>query len=147
VKDRRYADAAMKKAKLYEQRMGKIQQMKRRDIVGREVTFGAPIPRGWRMAWYEPQKRVAVYFPTPLHWLAGAAREIVWRIGIAWNVSRRERHESQEMQRTFRERQRLAEEYAAGYLVGWHECLDACLEALECNPQSGNLHSKMKREN
>lgn len=94
------------------------------------------------MAWYEPKRRVAVYFPMPLHWLAEAAREIAWRIGIAWNAARRERHESQEMQRTFRERQRLAEEYAAGYLAGWHECLDACVEALECQP-----NYRTKREN
>ena len=120
--------------------------MKRRDIIGRVLTFGAPIPRGWRLAWYEPQRRVGVYFPMPLHWLAAAAREITWRIGIAWNAARRERHESHEMQRIFRERQRLAEEYAAGYLAGWHECLDACLAALECNPQSNNRRSKMKRE-
>ena len=75
--------------------------MKRRDIIGREPTFGAPIPRGWRLAWYEPQRRVGVYSPMPLHWLAGAAREIGWRIGVARNAARRERHESNEMQRIF----------------------------------------------
>ncbi|MFZ0635894.1 MAG: hypothetical protein WA755_04560 [Candidatus Acidiferrales bacterium] len=31
----------------------------------------------------------------------------------------------------FRERQRLAEEYATGYLAGWQECIDACVQALE----------------
>jgi hypothetical protein len=116
--------------------------MKRRGIIGREVTFGAPIPRGWRMAWYEPQRRVAVYFPVPLHGLAAAAREILWRVGLALHAASRERHESHEMQRVFRERQCLAEEYAAGYLAGWHECLDACVEALEGDPQP-----RMKFEN
>jgi hypothetical protein len=137
-------EAAPEKAKAHERRAKRLQQMKRRGIIGREVTFGARIPRGWRIAWYEPQRRVAVYFPLPLHWLAEAFREIAWRAGIAWNALRRERHESEEMQRVFRERQRLAEEYAAGYLAGWHECLDACVEALECDPHSS---TKIKREN
>ena len=105
--------------------------MKRRCIFGRELTFGAPIPRGWRMAWYEPQRRVAVYFLAPLHWMMAAGRELAWRFGLAWNAHRRERQESDDLQRVFRERQRLAEEFAAGYLAGWHECLDACMEAFE----------------
>ncbi len=116
--------------------------MKRRCIIGKELTFGAPIPRGWRMAWYEPQRRVAVYFPIPLHLVTQAARELAWRIGLAWNAPRRERHESKEIQQSFRERQRLAEEFSSGYLAGWHECLDACIEALECNP-----HPKTNFEN
>ena len=103
-------------------------------MIGRELTFGARIPRGWRMAWYEPQRRVAVYFPAPLHWPMRAAREFAWRAGLAWNARRRERQESDDMQRVFRERQRLAEEFAAGYLAGWHECLDACLEAIDAGP-------------
>ena len=105
--------------------------MKRRAILGRELTFGAPIPRGWRMAWYEPRRRVGIYFPAGLHWLMRAVREWAWRIGLAWNAHTRERHESEELQRVFRERQRLAEEYAGGYLAGWQECLEACVEALE----------------
>ena len=27
------------------------------------------IPRGWQMAWYEPRRRIGVYYPAPLHWL------------------------------------------------------------------------------
>ncbi|MGH9560371.1 MAG: hypothetical protein ACRD3S_02855 [Terracidiphilus sp.] len=35
------------------------------------------------------------------------------------------------MNRLHRDRQRLAEEYARGYICGWRECYDACLEAVE----------------
>ena len=57
-------------------------------------------------------------------------RELMWRIELAWNAPSREAQETGDMHRMFRERQRLAEEYAAGYLAGWHECLDACVEAM-----------------
>jgi hypothetical protein len=120
--------------------------MKPRGILGRELTFGAPIPRGWRMAWYEPQRRVAVYFPAPLHWVMAAARELAWRFGLAWNARRRERQESDDMQRVFRERQRLAEEFAAGYLSGWHECLDACVEAFEATSPPQPYQRRPNRE-
>lgn len=109
--------------------------MKRRCIIGRELTFGAPIPRGWRMAWYEPQRRVAVYFPVPLQLLMRLARELMWRLSLACNAPSREAHETCDIHRMFRERQRLAEEFAAGYLAGWHECLDACVEAMAAPQQ------------
>lgn len=104
--------------------------MKRRGILGQELTFGAPIPRGWRLAWYEPRRRVGVYFPVGLNWLIRTGRELVWRANLAWSAPTRERHESEDLQRVFRERQRLAEEYAGGYLAGWQECMDACVEAM-----------------
>ncbi|MFZ0880539.1 MAG: hypothetical protein WCA98_01465 [Candidatus Acidiferrales bacterium] len=105
--------------------------MKRRAIIGRELTFGSRVPRGWRMAWYEPRRRIAVYFPAGLHCVMRLAREISWRVSMAWHAKSRERHESQEIQQVFRERQRLVEEYATGYLAGWQECIDACVQALE----------------
>ena len=33
--------------------------------------------------------------------------------------------------REFAERERFADEYARGYLAGWHECYAACLEEVE----------------
>jgi len=59
----------------------------------REAGHGGIIPRGWQMAWYEPLRRVGVYYPSPL--------------------------------------QRLADEYARGYLAGWRECYRACLDVME----------------
>jgi hypothetical protein len=111
---------------------------KRRFLVGREITWGARIPRGWSMAWYEPRRRVAVYFPAPLHWMARLARELGWRLQVAWNALPQERHESCEMQRVFCERQRIAEEYARGYLDGWEECFDAWTRAMNCDPDDWN---------
>jgi hypothetical protein len=110
----------------------------RRFFVGREITWGARIPRGWSMAWYEPRRRVAVYFPVPLHWMARLAHELGWRLQVAWNALPQERHESSEMQRVFCERQRLAEEYARGYLDGWDECFDAWTRAMNCDPDDWN---------
>ena|SRR5271154_951587 len=70
-------------------------------LIGREISWGAHIPRGWNMAWNEPRRRVAVYFPAPLHWFARVARDLQWRIQLAWNAAPQERHESGEMHRYF----------------------------------------------
>ena len=102
--------------------------MKSRGLL-REFTFGATTPRGWAMAWYEPQRRIKVYAPVPIHWLARWGREIWWRIELTVRSPQRERYESQEMQRRIRDSQRFAEEYARGYLAGWRECRESYLEA------------------
>lgn len=97
----------------------------------REVGHGGNVPRGWRMAWYEPRRRVGVYYPAPLHWIARAVREFSYRLRIALRAPAIERAQVFEMQRTHRDRQRLVDEYARGYLVGWRECFHTCLEAVE----------------
>jgi hypothetical protein len=97
----------------------------------REVGHGGTIPRGWRLAWYEPRRRVGVYFPVPLHWVCRALREIVHRVRIALRAPSIECAQVFEMQRVHRKRQDLAEEYARGYMAGWHECFEACLVAVE----------------
>jgi len=99
--------------------------------IRREVSHGGTIPRRWRFAWYEPRRRVAIYYPPPLHWLLRAAREFFHRVRVAWDAPTVERSQIFEMQRIHRERLRLAEEYSRGYLVGWHECFRACLEIVE----------------
>lgn len=89
------------------------------------------MPRGWRLAWYEPHRRVGVYYPPPLHWLARAWREAVHRARLAIGAPSLERAEFFEMQLAHRQRELLAEEYARGYLVGWRECFEVCLESVE----------------
>lgn len=100
-------------------------------MLRKEVSHGGTIPRGWQFAWYEPRRRVAVYYPPPLNWLLRAARELAHRLRVAWDAPSIERSQVFQMQRMHRERQRLAEEYSRGYLVGWHECFRACLEIVE----------------
>jgi len=95
----------------------------------KELPLGATPPRGWGMAWYEPQRRVKVCAPLQLHWLMRWAREALWRFQLAMAAPRRETQESRDMQRRIRESQTLAQEYARGYLAGWRECREACVEA------------------
>jgi hypothetical protein len=97
----------------------------------REVGHGGIVPHGWQMAWYEPRRRVGVYYPAPLHWMLRAAREIVYRVRLALHAPGIECAQVFEMQRMHRERQRLADEYARGYLIGWRECFRDCLAAVE----------------
>jgi len=96
-----------------------------------EAGHGSRVPRGWRMAWYEPARRVGVYYPPPIHWLLRVIREIVYRLRLALQAPRLECVHVFELQRAHRERQRLADEYASGYMAGWQECYETCLETLE----------------
>jgi hypothetical protein len=105
--------------------------MNRSMMLRREAGHGGKIPTGWHLAWYEPRRRVGVYYPAPLHWMLRAVREIVYRVRIALRAPRIERAQVFEMQRTHRDIQRMADEYARGYLVGWRECFAACVEAVE----------------
>lgn len=101
-----------------------------RGLLKCELGHGAQPRRGWRLAWYEPRRRVGVFLPTPLHRLARTIRELKWRIGVAWRAPTRERQDVFDLQRNQREKQKLASEFARGYLRGWEECIDAWAEAV-----------------
>jgi len=105
--------------------------MMKRLKVRKEVSHGGVIPRGWQMAWYEPRRRIGVYYPAPLHWLLRGIREVVHRVRAAVRAPGIERAEVFQMQRAHRERERLAEEYARGYMAGSRECFQTCLSAVE----------------
>jgi hypothetical protein len=97
----------------------------------REVGHGENVPAGYQLAWYEPRRRLGVYFPVPLHWVLRALREARHRLRMALRAPRIECSEVFQMQREHRERERLAAEYARGYINGWRECFHVCLDAVE----------------
>lgn len=105
--------------------------MNPRITLRREAGHGAFIPRGWQMAWYEPRRRVGVYYPAPLHWILRTLRELSYRVRIAVRAPAIEHLQVVELQQSHRDRQRLADEYATGYLAGWRECYETCLTAVE----------------
>ena len=105
--------------------------MKTHVILRREAGHGGIIPRGWQMAWYEPHRRVGIYYPSPLHWVLRALREFAYRLRIALCAPRIEHAQVFEMQRAYRDRRRLADEYARGYLAGWREGYQACVDVME----------------
>jgi hypothetical protein len=106
--------------------------MKRlRKRLRKEVGHGGVVPRGWRLAWYEPRRRVGIYYPVPLHWLARAAVECVYRLRLALSAPRIERADLLSMQLAHRERQQLADEYSRGYMAGWRECYQTCVDVIE----------------
>jgi hypothetical protein len=99
--------------------------------VQKEVAHGGSVPRGWRMAWYEPRRRVGVYALPPLHWILRVLREVHYRVRIAISAPGIERAQVFELQRVHQDQERLAEEYSRGYMAGWRECFQTCLQAVE----------------
>jgi len=97
----------------------------------KEVTHGGVIPPGWQLAWYEPKRRVGVYYPAPLNWILRLIRELHHRAQLAVRAPGIEHEQVFQMQRAHKERERLAEEYARGYLAGWRECFQTCMTAVE----------------
>lgn len=96
----------------------------------KEVSPGDAVPRAYRLAWYEPRRNVGVFFLLPLHWVFRGCRELRnW----FWSGVRSPGAAQQalEVQRMEVQRQRLAEEFARGYLIGWRECFQVCLNAIE----------------
>lgn len=106
-------------------------------IVKCELGRGAVPRRGWRLAWYEPRRRVGVYLPAPLHLLARAWREFKYRCGVALHAPTRERQDFFDLQRDQRERHKLASEFSRGYLEGWQECIEAWREVVDIVEKRG----------
>ena len=104
----------------------------------RDWSLGSTRRPGWRLAWYEPRRQAGVYLPIPFHWIARGIREIGYRLKVAWSAPRLEVREYQEATRNFRDRERMAEEFARGYLCGWRECFDACKEAMSVEVAKSN---------
>ena len=100
-------------------------------LLKRELGHGCEPRCGWRMAWYEPRRRVGVYFPAPLHLVARALREFRYRVSLAWRAPTREQRDVFDLQRVHREREKLAAEYSRGYLRGWQDCFDQWVETIE----------------
>jgi hypothetical protein len=70
----------------------------------KEVSHGGVIPRGWQIAWYEPRRRVGIYYPAPLHWLARVLPEVTYRVRLAVRAPGMELAEVFQMQRVHCER-------------------------------------------
>ncbi len=115
----------------HETAWGRVRHRIARWRLRRECGHDAVWPTGWRMAWYEPARGVGVFYPILLHWVARAAREVEWRVGLLWRAPSREAQEVCDCERLYREKRRLAEEFSNGYTAGWRECFQACMEAIE----------------
>ena len=97
----------------------------------KEVARDGKAPRGWQLAWFDQCRAVRVYYPVPLHYFLRALREISYRVRLALGAPGVETAQILHRERIHAERQRFADEYARGYLAGWHECFDTCMQAVE----------------
>jgi hypothetical protein len=70
-------------------------------------------------------------FAGPLRRLTDFLAECRYRVRVALTVPPLASARSQQSKRTEENRVRLAHEYSEGYIAGWRECFDACLQAVE----------------
>ncbi len=99
-----------------------------------DLPRGRHIPLGYGLAWVDMSRWVAVCVPWPLNLIARWWRAGNWRVRRVARALAGLGIDAQfvaDSQRIYREEQALAEQYAAGYLSGWEECFDACLEAVQ----------------
>lgn len=75
--------------------------------------------------------RVAAWLQIWRAWVVRGWREIAWRAGVALRAPSLARQQAADEERAYLEEKSLSEEYARGYLCGWHECFEACVEAIE----------------
>lgn len=78
-----------------------------------------------------PRRGVRAFYRARLHWFTKGFCEVVCRVRLALGAPSIESAQVLDSQRRHCERQRLAEEYAQGYMAGWRECFETCLEAVE----------------
>ena len=64
-------------------------------------------------------------------WVVRGCREVACRAGEAFRAPGLARQQAAIDERAYLEQKRLSEEYGRGYLCGWHECFEACVEAIE----------------
>lgn len=64
-------------------------------------------------------------------WPVRLVKEVAHRFHLAFRAPTIGQSIRNERERRYAERQRLAEEYAQGYLEGWHECYSTCLDVVE----------------
>lgn len=78
-----------------------------------------------------PSKGFAARITTSWMWIERMFRELRYRVRAALTMpSFHDAPADAERQRQL-DRERLAHEYSQGYMAGWHECFDTCLQAVE----------------
>jgi len=82
------------------------------------------IPSGFRTAWIDSSRNVRVLYRWPVHLLMRCLLEGCWRLEkFVQGPSRLQCGWERNHQLQF-DLERLAQEYAQGYLEGWQECFD-----------------------
>jgi hypothetical protein len=85
----------------------------------------------WRVEWRAWARRVASAARATVELIRRGWREFTRRAGLALNAPSLERQQMADADRTYLVRKRLTEEYSRGYLCGWQECFETCMQAIE----------------
>ncbi len=80
---------------------------------------------------YGRADRMAAWLRMWRGWVVRGWREVAWHASVALRTPGLARQQAANEERAYLEKKKLSEEYARGYLCGWHECFEACVEAIE----------------
>jgi hypothetical protein len=85
----------------------------------------------WRLVRQRSWRSKRAYIFAPTQWIVRTLRDWRYRIRVALTLPKLEDVQSEQLRRAQEDRERLAHEYSQGYMAGWRECFDACLQAVE----------------
>ena len=97
----------------------------------REVASHGRPSSGWRAAAHKSDRQPETHRRGPLQWAVLVVRELLYRVRLAIEAPPVDVAEGRESERINRDRHLLAEEYSRGYMAGWRECFETCLETVE----------------
>lgn len=85
----------------------------------------------WRVEWRARARRAVSAVRTTIELICRGWRELTRRTGLALNAPSLEWQRAADERRAYLVRKRLTEEYSRGYLCGWQECFETCMQAIE----------------
>ena len=85
----------------------------------------------WQLIQHRPARTAGRALVNPLQWAARVLSDWKYRLRVALTVPPLEEVRSEQLKRAEQDRARLAHEYSEGYITGWRECFDSCVQAVE----------------
>lgn len=95
-------------------------------------------PESCRAVSWASRRGLANRLTAPWGWIRRAFRELHYRFHAALTMPSLQEALAEHARQRELDRERLAHEYSRGYMAGWRECFDTCLQAVEDEIATGD---------
>ncbi|HTS10607.1 MAG TPA: hypothetical protein VMH00_00685 [Candidatus Limnocylindrales bacterium] len=85
----------------------------------------------WTLPGREPKQHAERHGQPVRWWIVRLVRNLSYRVRLAATAPTLEQVETRELELRNQRSLQLAEEYSRGYMAGWQECFETCLETVE----------------